>query len=90
MNKTNEDKLQVSTVTPSGLHSKTALKGIAYLTVSKGFNKPCSQIAVEVSHSAGVGSFRRRVEHTDALINITFEDKSVWTGTFAELQAKLK
>lgn len=83
------DLLQVSTVTRSGMHSKTTLKGVAYLTVSKGFNTLASQIAVEVTHSTGVGILRTLHEHTHALINITFSDKSVWSGTFAELRNEL-
>ena len=84
------DLLQVSTVMRNGNMPKIQLRGAAYLTVTKGFNEPTAQIAVEVQHSSGVGAFKTLHKHEKALINITFEDGNGWSGTFADLRKALK
>lgn len=80
------DLLQVSTVSRSGKHSPIQLRGAAYLTVTKAFNAPSCQIAVQVQHSSGVGSFKRTHEQDAALINVTFEDGFTWSGSFEDLR----
>lgn len=83
------DILQVSTMSTRGKFSTKVQKGAAYLTVTKGFNMPSAQIGIEVSHSSGVGSFRRTTTHETALINITFADNSFWSGDFDKLRKAL-
>jgi hypothetical protein len=92
MAKTNyrPDLLQVSTTSRRGKSSPRFLMGAAYLTVTKGFNESFDQIAIEVEHSTGSGAFHTKHERETALINITFADGSIWSGTFAELQHKLQ
>lgn len=68
------DLLQVTTVSKAGKWSKGTLKGAAYLTVTKGFNEPSNQIAVEVT------------SHPEALINVTFSDGYLWSGDFNKLR----
>lgn len=80
------DLLQVTTVSKSGKFSKRTLKGAAYLTVTKGFNEPSNQIAIEVTHTSGVGSFLTNHSHPEALINVTFSDGYVWSGDFNKLR----
>lgn len=80
------DLLQVTTVSKAGKWSKRTLKGAAYLTVTKGFNEPSNQIAIEVTHTSGVGSFKTEHSHPEALINITFKSGRVWSGTFSDLE----
>jgi hypothetical protein len=84
------DLLQVQTTSRTGRMSAIARKGVAYLTVSKGFNEPSSQIAIEVQHSTGVGSFKANHLRTSALICITFADAPTWSGTFEDLKQALK
>lgn len=62
------------------------IKGIARITVTKGFNEPVNEIAVENSYRFYNGSYDER---ENALINITFADGKVWTGAFSDLQKKL-
>jgi hypothetical protein len=84
------DLLQVQTTSRTGRMSGLAKKGVAYLTVQKGFNEPVNQIAVEVEHSTGQGSFKTNHLRTDALINVSFGNGQMWSGTFADLQKLLK
>lgn len=83
------DYLKVTTVTPAGKFSRSAFKGAGYLTVSKGQGLRSDQIAVEVEHSQGEGSFKKLKPRKTALINITFASGRVWSGSFLELEARL-
>lgn len=83
------DRLQVSVTTTRGAKKPVTLAGAAYLTTTKGFNMPFNQIAIEVEHTSGHGVFSEEHKRNEALLNIMFEDRSMWAGTFEELKKKL-
>lgn len=84
------DLLQITTVSPTGKHATRARKGAVYCTVTKGFNEPYNQIAIEVQHSSGAGSFRTEHKRETALLNITFSNGQLWSGSFEDLRAALQ
>lgn len=84
-----QDKLIISTMSKFGRYSAKKIGGMAYLTVTKGFNEPSNQIAIEVDHTTGTGPFLGKQSRETALINITFADGSIWSGNFDSLKKAL-
>jgi hypothetical protein len=88
---TTPDQLEVTTVSRTGKFSARQMKGAAYITTykEKEKGKPFNQIAIEVKHTTGAGPFKKDVIHQAALINITFENGQIWSGTFEQLQTAI-
>lgn len=76
------DIAELSFKSRRGTYSKRQLVASAYLTVTKGFNEPYNQIAVQACDDD-------RKPRETALINITFADGTIWSGTFEKLQLAL-
>lgn len=82
--------MKIKTVSTTGKHSTYKKAGVLYANMVNPANGQLfSQIAVEVEHSTGVGVFKTQHTRTEELINFTFENGEVWSGTMKSLQAKL-
>lgn len=81
--------MEVKLQSKDGVAGKYKPAGIVYVNVKNPTTGDTSQIAVEVEHSTGTGRFRTEHKREAELVYITFEDGTIWSGTMADLQAKL-
>lgn len=87
------DKLIVTTVSIRGKWSHRKIENSAYLTIAKDSTggAPAFQIAVQAGkYSTGTGEDYKVVDQQTALINITFTDGTIWSGTPRKLEQSLQ